>query len=156
MSAQESSIGLGNRPPQTVLPEASAVASERLQAALGQPVERRRDAVSDVVAAFPTFLLGWAELGSLARDDVEAYACFRVGYHRGLDLLRSAGWKGSGYVPWAEPSNLGFLRCVDGLRHASAALGEADEEERCGIFLAQLDPAGPGPNGPGRSGQSRS
>ena len=53
------------------------------------------------------------------RDDVEAYACFRVGYHRGLDALRGAGWKGSGLVRWAHPANRGFLRCLDGLRSAS-------------------------------------
>ncbi|MHB1911081.1 MAG: DUF3151 family protein, partial [Acidimicrobiales bacterium] len=79
MSAQESLIGLGSRPPETVLPDAPAVAIQRLTAALAQPAGRRRDAVADVVAAFPTFLLGWAELGALARDDLEAYACYRVG-----------------------------------------------------------------------------
>ncbi|MHB1446821.1 MAG: DUF3151 family protein [Acidimicrobiales bacterium] len=142
MSAQESLIGLGSRPPETVLPDAPAVAIQRLTAALAQPAGRRRDAVADVVAAFPTFLLGWAELGALARDDLEAYACYRVGYHRGLDALRGAGWRGSGYVRWVHPANRGFLHCVEGLGHAAAAIGESAEEERCAVFLAQLDPAG--------------
>ncbi len=79
--------------------------------------------------------------GSLARDDVEAYACFRVGYHRGLDALRGAGWKGSGLVRWSHEQNRGFLRCLDGLRSASGAIGEQAEEERCAQFLRQLDPA---------------
>ena len=102
-------------------------------------VERRR-AVSEVVRAHPGSPAAWAALGSLARDDVEAYACFRVGYHRGLDALRRAGWKGSGLVRFEHPSNRGFLRCVDGLRAAAGAIGERDEEERCAQFLHQLDP----------------
>lgn len=144
MPDQESPIGLGSRPPETVLPEAPPAAAARLGEALSQATERRREAVSGVVASFPAYLEAWAELGGLARDDVEAYACYRVGYHRGLDALRAAGWRGSGYVRWAEPSNRGFLRCLEGLRRAARALGEAAEEERCAVFLAQLDPSGPG------------
>ena len=98
--------------PETVLPPFSAEAGRRLDGALGQPPERRRDAVADVVAAFPRYLEGWARLGELARDDVEAYACFRVGYHRGLDQLRRAGWKGHGPIPWQHEPNRGFLRSL--------------------------------------------
>jgi len=126
--------------PETVLPEDPATITARLADALGQPEDRRRHAVSDVVRAAPGSSAAWAALGSLARDDVEAYACFRVGYHRGLDALRRAGWKGSGYVRWDHETNRGFLRCIDGLRASAAAIGEADEEERCAQFLAQLDP----------------
>ena len=97
-----------------------------------------------VVARWPRFLDGWARLGELARDDVEAYACFRVGYHRGLDRLRQSGWRGSGYVRWEHETNRGFLRALDGLRRAAAAIGEADEEQRCDEFLHQLDRAGIG------------
>jgi hypothetical protein len=99
--------------------------------------------VADVVRAFPDWSEAWAELGELARDDVEAYAYFRVGYHRGLDALRRAGWRGSGYVRWRHVTNRGFLRCVDGLRWAAAAIGESVEEERCALFLRQLDPDWP-------------
>jgi len=127
--------------PETVLPPFPEEARRRLGEALRQPPDRRRDAVADVVAAFPRCVEAWARLGELARDDVEAYACFRVGYHRGLDALRAAGWRGSGYVRWSHESNRGFLRAVDGLRQAAASLGETDEEERCGQFLRQLDPA---------------
>ena len=126
--------------PETVLPSPPPAASSRLEAAIGEPPERRRDAVSAVVAMFPRYMDAWARLGELARDDVEAYACYRVGYHRGLDALRQAGWRGSGYVRWRHEANHGFLRSVEGLRQAAAAIGEADEEERCSHFLRQLDP----------------
>jgi len=143
----ESPVNLSGGLPETVLPEPPAEAVRRLAAATDEPPERRRDAVAAVVATFPAFLGGWATLGELARDDVEAYACFRVGYHRGLDALRQAGWRGSGYVRWAHETNRGFLRALDGLRQAAAAIGEAQEEERCRQFLAQLDPG----RAPGRS-----
>lgn len=126
--------------PETVLPAEPAETTARLEAALAEPPERRRDAVSAVAATFPRSLAAWASLGELARDDVEAYACFRVGYHRGLDALRQAGWRGSGYVRWRHEANRGFLRALEGLRQAAGALGEADEEQRCAAFLRQLDP----------------
>ncbi len=71
---------------------------------------------------------------------MEAYAYARVGYHRGLDALRGAGWRGTGYVRWRHPTNRGFLRALEQLRARAAALGEMDEEERCSQFLHQLDP----------------
>src|SRR5260370_28728681 len=95
-----------------------AAAVERLEAARRAAARHERDAVADVVRAFPQWSDAWAALGELARDDVEAYAYFRVGYHRGLDALRRAGWRGNGYVRWRDPANRGFLRCVDGLRAA--------------------------------------
>ncbi len=138
--APGSPVNLSKRVPETSIPPASLEAQARLSSALAEPPERRRDAVSAVVATFPFYLEAWARLGELARDDVEAYACFRVGYHRGLDALRQAGWRGSGYVRWAHDTNRGFLRSLDGLRQSAAAIGEADEEERCAQFLRQLDP----------------
>ena len=127
--------------PETVLPPPPPEAADRLATALQEPPDRRRDAVAAVAALFPRFIDAWAALGELGRDDIEAYACFRVGYHRGLDALRAAGWRGSGYVRWEHETNRGFLRALEGLRHAAAAIGEADEEERCAQFLRQLDPA---------------
>jgi hypothetical protein len=136
-----SAVRLTSGLPETVLPAEPDTVLAALRDALAQPGERRRHAVSDVVRAHPASLDAWAALGSLARDDVEAYACFRVGYHRGLDALRRSGWKGSGLVRWAHDSNRGFLRCLDGLRSSAGAIGEQAEEERCAQFLRQLDAA---------------
>jgi hypothetical protein len=127
--------------PETVLDPEPADALRALQDALRTSDEDRRSAVSNVVARWPRFLDAWARLGELARDDVEAYACFRVGYHRGLDRLRQSGWRGSGYVHWSHETNRGFLRALDGLRRAAGAIGELDEEVRCDEFLHQLEPA---------------
>jgi hypothetical protein len=127
-------------PPETVLDPEPPAAVAALDAALNGPEEDRRTAVAAVVAEHPRFLAGWAQLGDLARDDVEAYAYYRVGYHRGLDKLRASGWRGTGYVRWSHPSNRGFLRALEGLRDAAARIGEVDEEERCRHFLVQLDP----------------
>ena len=105
-----------------------------------------RDAVAVVAAGWPRSLEAWSRLGELGRDDVEAYAYFRVGYHRGLDRLRQSGWRGSGYVRWRHESNRGFLRSLDGLRRTAEAISEADEAERCAQFLRQLDPDWPPPD----------
>jgi hypothetical protein len=125
---------------ETVLDPEPAEADAALAAALEVPAASRRDAVAGVVARWPELLDGWARLGDAARDDVEAYACYRVGYHRGLDRLRRAGWRGSGYVRWSHPENRGFLRALDGLRRAAAAIGETAEERRTAEFLHQLEP----------------
>lgn len=127
-------------PPETVLDPEPIEALERLTAADTLVGEEQRSAVSSVVADFPRCLIAWARLGELARDDVEAYAAFRVGYHRGLDRLRANGWRGTGYVRWLHQENRGFLRSLDGLRAKAEAIGELDEAERCALFLTQLDP----------------
>jgi len=127
--------------PDTVLDEEPAEARRRLAEALALAGDdERRAGVAAVVADHPRFLDGWARLGDLARDPVEAYAAYRVGYHRGLDRLRQNGWRGSGYVRWANEANRGFLRALDGLRRMAAAIGEDDERDRCDTFLHQLDP----------------
>jgi hypothetical protein len=133
----DSSVPLTAGLPETVLPAPPADAAAALAAAL---TDGSRDAVAAVAASYPRFIDAWAELAGLARDDIEAYAYARVGYHRGLDTLRGAGWRGSGYVRWRYPTNRGFLRALDHLRAAATAIGETDEEERCAIFLLQLDP----------------
>ncbi|HVL64445.1 MAG TPA: DUF3151 domain-containing protein [Actinomycetota bacterium] len=100
----------------------------------------------EVAAAYPSCLAAWAALGEEAFASgrpVEAYAYFRVGYHRGLDRLRAAGWRGSGTVPWAHEGNRGFLRSLGGLARAAAAVGEEDEAVRCAEFLARLAPDAP-------------
>lgn len=127
-------------PPETRLDPEPAEALQALDQALAEPDDARRDAVAAVVARWPRFLDAWARLGELARDDIEAYAAYRVAYHRGLDRLRQSGWRGSGYVRWSHEPNRGFLRAVDGLRRMADRIGEQDEAERCALFLAQLDP----------------
>jgi hypothetical protein len=135
-------VNLTTGVPSTVLPPEPQDALAALQEALAAEPGARRDAIAAICARYPTFLDAWARLGDHARDDVEAYACYRVGYHRGLDRLRASGWRGSGYVRWSEQTNRGFLRALRGLGRTAAQLGEHDEAERCAQFLAQLDPAG--------------
>lgn len=121
--------------PSTVLPLPPAGLAAALEAA---GTDRSR--LAAVAVEEPRFLDVWAALGEQADDAIERYAYFRVGYHRGLDQLRASGWRGSGYVRWAAPTNRGFLRCLDGLRAAAEAIGETQEAERCALFLQQLDP----------------
>jgi len=132
-----------------VLPADPADVLAALEAArLTGDVESRREQLRAVARAHPRCVTAWAYLGDVARDDIEAYAYFRVGYHRGLDQLRQSGWRGSGYVRSAHPENRGFLAALDGLRRTAAAIGETDEADRCGEFLFQLDPH---PEGSGNS-----
>jgi hypothetical protein len=129
-------------PPRTVLPVEDAVIRHALQQAAEAPDHQQRALVATVVADHPRSLLAWRALGDAGRDTIERYAAYRVGYHRGLDALRANGWRGSGYVRWADESNHGFLGSLRGLGEMAAAIGETDEAERCAMFLAQLDPAG--------------
>jgi hypothetical protein len=97
----------------------------------------------EVAAAHPAACLAWAVLAdeAIARGGVvESYAYARTGYHRGLDLLRRNGWKGHGPVPWEHEPNRGFLRALHALGRAAAAIGEADEAERCRAFLRDSSP----------------
>jgi hypothetical protein len=139
-------IDIGAGPPDTVLPPGPPGAPEALAGALAEPAERRRHALASVVRGHPAWPDGWAAMAGITDDDLEAYAYCRVGYHRGLDALRRAGWRGSGYVRWSAPANRGFLRCLEGLRRGAEAIGEDDEAQRCAQFLRQLDPAWPPPD----------
>lgn len=93
------------------------------------------------VRAHPDSSLAWALLAERAlaqgtdSADVEAYACARTGYHRGLDALRRSGWRGAGPVPWEHEPNRGFLRALWALSVAAGRFGEVVEEERCAQFL---------------------
>lgn len=128
-------------PPRTVLAEEPAAVRHALAQLLGAPVADRKALAAAVVADHPRSLLAWCALGDHATDPVERYAAYRVGYHRGLDTLRANGWRGSGYVRWADETNRGFLGCLRGLWSMAQAIGETDEVERIGVFLLQLDPS---------------
>jgi tetratricopeptide (TPR) repeat protein len=137
----EHSVSLSSSgPPETILDPEPPDARAALQHALAQAPDERRDALAQVAARWPACLDAWSQLGEHARDDVEAYACFRVAYHRGLDRLRASGWRGSGYVRWRHETNRGFLRGLVGLGNAAARIGEAAEAQRCAEFAHQLDP----------------
>jgi hypothetical protein len=122
----------------TLLEPEPEAATTALREAAGDP-ERLRA----VVAAYPAFLDGWAHLADAALragDPVAGYAFARTGYHRGLDRIRRAGWRGQGPVPWSHEPNRGFLRSLHALMRAADAIGEDDEARRCREFLLQLDP----------------
>lgn len=100
--------------------------------------------LATVVAAHPTSSLAWATLADFTHSQgnlLEAYAYARVGYHRGLDALRKAGWRGQGPVPWSHEPNQGVLRALFALRRAAAEIGEDDEFERLTAFLDGADPS---------------
>jgi len=121
-------------PPPTHLP-----AIEAVDAALAAGTDP--DAVA---AAHPAASLPWALLAERALADgqtITAYAFARTGYHRGLDALRRAGWRGHGPVPWAHEPNRGFLRALAVLQQAAAAISEEEEALRCITFLNDCDPA---------------
>jgi len=127
------SHNLLGEPPETLLTDDTA-AREAL--AGGQPA-------AEVAARWPASSLPWAVLADEAWSDgrvVESYAYARTGYHRGLDALRRHGWKGHGPVPWSHEPNRGWLRSLNALGRAAAAIGETDEAERCAGFLRESSP----------------
>ncbi|WXB76634.1 DUF3151 domain-containing protein [Janibacter alittae] len=118
--------------PETMLPE--------------DPAAARIDAGEDpasVAADLPSSSLPWAVLAERALDggrSIEGYAYARTGYHRGLDSLRRAGWKGQGPVPWSHEPNRGFLRALGALSQAAGEIEETEEEQRCRTFLVDSSP----------------
>jgi hypothetical protein len=136
----DAAVNLSRGLPETVLPAPPEEWTEALADAFTMSGAERETAVEAVARAYPRFLEAWASLAELAEDEVESYAYARVGYHRGLDTLRAAGWRGSGYVRWRHETNRGFLRSVEALRRVAEAIGEIDEAQRCALFLSQLDP----------------
>ena len=131
---------------ETLLPDEPEAATTALTQALMAHDEGPRHLgrrLRTIVSDHPAFLDGWAHLAVWAieeGDPVAAYAFARTGYHRGLDKIRRAGWKGSGPVPWHHEPNRGFLRSVQALMRAAALIREMDEAERCRAFLVELDP----------------
>ena len=102
----------------------------------------------DVVERHPDSSLVWALLAEASmrartqQGDVTAYAFARTGYHRGLDALRRAGWRGKGPIPWEHEPNQGFLRVLWALACAARRIGEQAEYERCVVFLLEASESG--------------
>ena len=125
---------------ETTLPEDPPEVQAALAAARATAPSLQRDALAAVVADHPACVAAWAALAAHGRDPIERYAYARVGYHRGLDALRGAGWGGRGYVRWSVPANRAFLTCLGQLRAAAAEIGEEPEVARITTFLTELDP----------------
>jgi hypothetical protein len=149
---------------ETRLPDDAPEARAALADALAGDPQDRGERLRAVAGRYPTFLEAWARLADWARDGgdpVAAYAFARTGYHRGLDAVRRAGWRGQGPIPWAHEPNRGFLESLHALMRSAAAIGEDAEAVRCRNFLLELDPGDPlgvgrpdppGPAGPGPAG----
>ncbi|WP_106264561.1 MULTISPECIES: DUF3151 domain-containing protein [Isoptericola] len=133
MSTSQPVDNLLGGPPPTYLPDEHAAARTAL--AEGQDPAR-------VAAADPASSLVWAVLAEQTLDGgddvvhaVTAYAYARTGYHRGLDALRRAGWRGQGKIPADHLPNQGFLRALLSLSRAAGSIGEDAEADRCAQFL---------------------
>ncbi len=128
-------------PPETVLdPEPDdALRSAAGRARAGRrPPRRRRRRRAHAGRASSTR----GRSSALGRDDVEAYAYFRVGYHRGLDRLRQSGWRGIGLRALARTRRTG-ASCARSTACGSAA--DAIGERRRGAALRRVPaPARPG------------
>ncbi|HOC14495.1 MAG TPA: DUF3151 family protein [Propionicimonas sp.] len=119
-------------PEPTRLPAEGADADARAALAAGR---NPRQAVPGAPAASLLWALLAEEALGIGGDPVAAYAYARTGYHRGLDALRRAGWRGAGPIPSDHEPNQGFLRALLALAEAAAAIGEDAEAERCQQFL---------------------
>jgi hypothetical protein len=125
-------------PPPTRLPDDHPQVRDGLEAG---------DDPARLAADHPSSSLAWAVLAEQtlgggadaeapgAARAVTAYAYARTGYHRGLDALRRAGWRGQGLIPADHEPNQGFLRALLALSRAAGLIGEGDEAERCAQFL---------------------
>ncbi|MCS5716817.1 DUF3151 domain-containing protein [Herbiconiux sp. CPCC 205763] len=125
--------------PETLLPDEPGV-RESLARANGYEVDGVLEAT---VTDYPTSSLAWATLADRTwrkGEVVASYAYARVGYHRGLDALRKAGWRGQGPVPWAHEPNRGVLLSLYMLRRAAEGIGESAEVVRLTEFLDGADP----------------
>ncbi len=128
------------------MPDLLGVPETRLPVDPADAALKYRVTPLDAARTCPASSLAWALLAeeALSRgESVTAYAYARTGYHRGLDALRRAGWRGQGPIPWSHEPNRGFLRALAALARAADAIGEEDEKVRCTEFLraSSLDAA---------------
>jgi hypothetical protein len=125
--------------PETLLPE-----DVEVTAALAEHDPVTANDLGQLVKQHPKSSLLWALLSEelwAVGAVLPSYAYARVGYHRGLDALRKAGWRGQGPVPWSHEPNRGVLLSLYTLRRAAESFGELDEVQRLTDFLAMSDPA---------------
>jgi hypothetical protein len=128
--------------PETLLPEDAEVT-----AALAEHDPITANDLGQLVKQYPKSSLLWALLSEelwAVGAVLPSYAYARVGYHRGLDALRKAGWRGQGPVPWSHEPNRGVLLSLYSLRRAAESFGELDEVQRLTDFLAMSDPTAVG------------
>lgn len=121
--------------PETLLPDDFIDVQVTAELADGEP--------RDIAARHPESPMVWATLAQDALtdgDEVAAYAYARTGYHRGLDALRKAGWRGQGPIPASHAPNRGFLRALAMLGETSRRLGDEEEADRVTAFLREADP----------------
>lgn len=132
-----------SEPRRNLLAASSAGPSPTLLPVIGPtlPEDADHEAVVAGAIAAPAASLAWAMLAEEAlaertsEADVRAYAFARTGYHRGLDALRRAGWKGAGPIPYEHEANRGFLRALWSLARAAQRIGDTEEFDRCAQFL---------------------
>lgn len=153
----ENLLAFGPGTPPTLLP---------IDPAVTELAQTGRERFMEIVRAHPESSLCWALLaeGSLQintlEGDIGAYAYARTGYHRGLDSLRRAGWKGAGPIPWEHAPNRGFLQALFALSVAAGRIFDAAEHERCSQFLrdssetAYAELTGQSGVGPGDEGET--
>ncbi|GMA30131.1 DUF3151 family protein [Litorihabitans aurantiacus] len=161
MSHENLGLGVSVGPPSTRLPDShpDLVVMAELGARDGVVDGSDVGALRAAAAAHPDSSLAWALLARLELDALEAldapaaaddvahavaaYAYARVGYHRGLDALRRAGWRGQGPVPVDHLANRGFLAALLALGDAARAIGEVEESARITEFVHGSDPTAP-------------
>ncbi|MCS6711348.1 DUF3151 domain-containing protein [Brachybacterium sp. EF45031] len=122
--------------PPTLLPE------DHPDMAVRRAIDEGADP-EDLAREHPDSSLVWALLAQDALsdgEDVAAYAYARTGYHRGLDALRRAGWRGQGPIPASHAPNRGFLRALVMLGETSRRIGDEAEADRITEFLRDADP----------------
>ena len=133
-------LGINPKPPETTLESPATELMEKIEKSLRNATKSE---LEKLASQNPREPFCWAALSATSLDtdsDIVSYAYARIGYHRGLDLLRANGWRGSGYVRVSAFGNRGFLCSLALLRQLAERIGEEDEVQRCSEFLAQLDP----------------
>lgn len=151
----------GAEHPEVRLPQELASSIPVEGAADGASAAQSRESLEATVSENLKDSGAWAALAEVLLAEgqpVQAYACARTGYHRGLDALRGNGWRGTGPVPWNHEPNQGVLRAIGALVQTARALGEDDEVVRCLNLLHDWDPAAApalGLDGSGKKAESK-